>query len=283
MIESPSLYTLQRKRTATGKNSGERTARKAEALAIVARRVFHILYLEHRLRPVLTGKREIVGIVQTEAVLAGIVLLLHKCLAPFVGIFIIVHIEIHLKKHCLCSTLGDTTEVLVGVLALIPQKRLGNQKVVDNLLIYLIGSGTRLLPFIRAVNNEIHIRNTSENSHQTEIIVRTHKMHLTEQAVLPLLRHSLVRLDGRHLLQRKVATRDALILRTIEIEQQTVVGIGLEILDVVCVSHISGVLTAFQSVVGSHITDKPFGEISGVILPGQRSVASIGRLYGRRS
>lgn len=108
---------------------------EAEAFAVVAGRVFHILNFEDTLGPVLAGKGEVVAEVGAETVLAAAVLRVDPGLAPGVGLVVGVHIEVYLAEHGLRGALGGAAEVFVAVLRLVPQALLGVEEVLNDMLV----------------------------------------------------------------------------------------------------------------------------------------------------
>lgn len=134
------------------------------------------------------------------------------------------------------------------------------------------------MPAVGTVDDEIHIRHSAEDAHEAEIIVCSHEVGFTNQAVFALLRHCFVRRKVGNQFDGKVAARDSLVLCAVEIAQQSVVGVCLEVFDVVDVGHVGCALSAFESVVGSDVADKPFREISAVVFPCKRSVCRIDSL-----
>ena len=79
----------------------------------------------------------------------------------------------------------------------------------------------------------------------------------------------------RNLLKCEITAGNSLILRTIILENELIVGDGLEIFQIVGCGHIGSVLTAFQSVVGEDVSYEKLTVVSSLILPHKRSVSSV--------
>ncbi len=59
------------------------------------------------------------------------------------------------------------------------------------------------------------------------------------------------------------------------VEHDGVVGVGLEVVDVVGVGAVGHVLSPLEGVVGGYVADKPLGEVCAVVFPCQRGIAAV--------
>ena len=179
VVEAPACIAAQRGGAAASEDGGEGAASEAEAFAVVARRVFHILDFKHRFLSVFAGKGEIIHIIGTKRIL--IFLLFHKLLAPNICVIVVMHIEVSLEQHCLSGSFCGATEVFGGIFALVTQHTLGSGEVFDDVSVDVVDRCSRLMPIVRRINIFVYIGHSTEYSHQSEVVVTAHKMSFAYQ------------------------------------------------------------------------------------------------------
>ena len=82
------------------------------------------------------------------------------------------------------------------------------------------------------------------------------------------------------MLKCQVCACNTLEICPVIIQNEGVVGYGLEILKVVGISHIGNVLASFECIVGHYVPDEEFGIVGALELPHQRSIGCIDDLNG---
>ena len=135
------------------------------------------------------------------------------------------------------------------------------------------------MPLVATVYHEVDEWHSTEYSAKTEVVVSSEELGLTHQAVeCGFL--ALSYFCARNFLDGEVGTADALPLCSIVAEQQSIVGVGLEVLHVSYGRHVLKILTALQGIVGNHVADKPLWVIgrAGAVFPHQRHINGIGRV-----
>lgn len=123
----------------------------------------------------------------------------------------------------------------------------------------------------------------AEDTHQLEVVEGAEEVGLAHEALLTLGAERGVGFDGGHLLQGEVAALHTLEFGAVIVEKNGVVGIYLEVFKVVEVAAVGQVLAAFERVVGRHVAQIPFGEISVVELPSHGHIAGVDVLDAHRA
>ena len=138
-----------------------------------------------------------------------------------------------------------------------------------------VGGRAGLAPLCARIYHMVDQRYSAEHAHELEIVESAQKISFAEEALLAFGAHGVVGIHFGHFLQREVTALYALILGAVIVEQDGIVGVDLEIVDVVEVAAVGQILAALDGVVGSHVAYVPFWEIGLVVLPCQRGIAGV--------
>ncbi len=195
------------------------------------------------------------------------------------------HIQIHLKKHGLCSTLGSATKILSFHSTAELEHAVGLGEVIEDEGIYLLNRTAVNTPTVGVVNDIRSNRYARKYTHEAEIVVSTKEVCFTQKAILHSRSEDGVctYLHVGDILDGEVATRNALVLCTIEIEQQGVLRRGAPVLHIIGIRHIGGAATALERIIADDVADKPFGEVSIVVFPHEWYIATCDILLSRSS
>ena len=186
------------------------------------------------------------------------------------------HIEIDLEQHGLSGTLGCTTKIFGSHRAAELEHAVGLDEVFEDEGIYLLYRTAVDTPTLGVINDICSNRYACEYAHEAEIVVSTEEVCFTQKAIL----HSrgedgvCTNLHVGDILDGEVATRNAHILCTIEIEQQGVLRRGTPVLHIISIRHICGAATALECIVADNVADKPFREVGIVVFPHEWYIAT---------
>ncbi len=293
VIEAPASAYLARARA--HQNRSKRTCCITVTLTVIAPCYLGILNLKYRLDIVLACQCKVVFVLTRQRIVAARDDRVAPCLRCGIAIGSILadllvpirrsHIQIRLQQHSLCRTLGSTPQLgsvtfLGGTGGVVhkcidrPQIRVRLLQIAYYEVEHFLHRGTRTQPVFLGINYRSGNRHTAIYTQQAEIVVCTQIVCLAQQTLLQRCREYGIRLHLRDILQRHIATAYTLVLRTVEITQQTIRRDGLPVLHIIYVCHIVGILTAFQGIVRHYITDKPLRVVGIVIFPHQWHIAS---------